>query len=505
MNIVTAKEMYVWDRQAMEEAGIDGKILMENAGRAVAQNVEKLVDKRQRILVLIGAGNNGGDGFVIARTLLNKGYTVRAVQVVPDEKIKGDALAHKHMFLASNYQLEHLEKLLDLFQSIDHSDVVIDSMLGIGVEGRLRSPIDQVVEYLNQSKCLKIAVDIPSGVPADEGVTDFSGLKVDHTFTIAAPKISMFIEKTAPYFGEWEVVEIGLPTAKLKKAKRKLWEKRDVAATFPRRNAYAHKGVHGKALFVGGSFSMPGSIAMAARAGLRSGAGLATVATVESAWPSVAAHIPEATYTRVEEEAGSMVGVIDSGIEGYDAIAIGMGMGRKEGAEAMLRNVLEKSTCPVLIDADGLYHAKQLLDEVSVRNAPVILTPHPGEMAHLLGIKVPELLARPFEWSQRLASERGVYVVLKGPATIITTPEGTQYVETSGNAGLAKGGSGDVLSGILLAMIMQTSSVADALCNGCFLHGKTAERLTEDSHSQVDLLATDVVEGLSQTLRTFSG
>jgi hydroxyethylthiazole kinase-like uncharacterized protein yjeF len=351
---------------------------------------------------------------------------------------------------------------------------------------------------------LKIAVDIPTGVPADEGVTDFGGLKADYTCTITAPKISVFLEHTASYFGEWDVVEIGLPSAKLKKTGRMLWTEADVEASLPKRKPYAHKGTHGKALLVGGSFSMPGSIAMTTRAALRSGAGLAGVATTASAWPSVSTHVPEATYVKVDENDGMVAGEIKADLGTYDGVAIGMGMGRDEESLPVIRQVLEKSSAPVLIDADGLYHIKDLLDELSQRNAPTILTPHPGEMAHILGITVPELLARPFEWSQRLASGHGVYVVLKGPSTIITTPEGVQFVDTSGNAGLAKGGSGDVLSGVLIAMIMQTSSISDALCNGCFIHGKTAEQLTAWEHSQTDLLATDVIEGLPYTLRTFS-
>ncbi|WP_028785204.1 bifunctional ADP-dependent NAD(P)H-hydrate dehydratase/NAD(P)H-hydrate epimerase [Thalassobacillus devorans] len=503
MYIVTAKEMYDWDRKSIEEAGMDGKLLMENAGRAVAGQVEKQVRSGQHMIVLIGAGNNGGDGFVIARTLLNKGYAVKAWQLVPDEKIRGDALAHKQLYLGAGYELNHFTGVNELFRELDQADVIIDAMLGIGVEGKLKSPFDQVVAYVNQTQAFKIAVDIPTGLPADEGVTDFDGLQADFTCIIAAPKMSLFLQHTAPYYGEWEVVEIGLPPLKLNKPSQSLWESHKAIASLPKRSPFSHKGTHGKGLLIGGSCLMPGSIALSARAALRSGAGLAAVATPGSAWPSVSSHIPEATAISAKEADGMLAERLDMDFSGYDGIALGMGMGRSEASGEIVRQVIEEADVPVLIDADGLYHLRAMLEVLKNRNQPAILTPHPGEMAGLLGITVPELLARPFEKSRRFACIHGVYLVLKGPATIITTPDGTQVVETSGNAGLAKGGSGDVLSGILLALIMQSESISEALCNGCFLHGKTAELLTAEEHSQSDLLATDLIEGLSQSFRTF--
>ncbi|WP_085505080.1 NAD(P)H-hydrate dehydratase [Thalassobacillus devorans] len=504
MYIVTAHEMYDWDRKSIEEAGMDGKILMENAGRAVAEQVEKRVRNDQHIVVLIGAGNNGGDGFVIARTLLNRGYSVKAWQLVPDEKIKGDALVHKQLYLGAGFELEHLTKVNVLFRELDQADVIIDAMLGIGVNGKLKPPFDQVTAYANQSQALKIAVDIPTGVPADEGITDFDGLQADYTCIIAAPKLSAFLPHTAPYYGEWEVVEIGLPAKMLKKSSVSLWNSEHARSTLPERHPFSHKGTHGKALVIGGSYLMPGSIALSARAALRSGAGLAAVATPESAWPSVSMHIPEATAVSTSEENGVLAEKVEVDFTGYDAVAIGMGMGRSDASRTIVQQVVEEADVPVLIDADGLYLLKQLLEVLKNRTGPAVLTPHPGEMAHLLGITIPELLARPFEWSQRFAYNHGVYIVLKGPSTIITAPDGTQVVDTSGNAGLAKGGSGDVLSGILLAFMMQSQSITEALCNGCFLHGKAAELLTTEGHSKADLLATDLIEGLSRAFRTFS-
>ncbi|RWZ52257.1 NAD(P)H-hydrate dehydratase [Halobacillus fulvus] len=501
MDIVTAQEMYEWDRVTIEETGITGDMLMESAGRAVADELKRYIRKEQRIVLLAGAGNNGGDGFVISRTLLNQGYDVELWQVVPDEKISGDAAVHKRIFLKSGYDVHRFDSIEELTSALAKADVVIDAMLGIGVKGSLREPLSQIVEVVNQHRAVKIAIDLPTGVPADESEADFTAFTADYTIVIAAPKVSVFVQKARPYYGEWSVVEIGLPIRKLPDSHKKVWTVEDVQRTLPKRKSDSHKGSHGKGLMVGGSVSMPGSVAMSAKAALRSGAGLMAIATAERAIPSISPYIQEATFVALEHEEGFITG--QPSLSGYDGIAAGMGMGRHQQAEELMLHLIQSSV-PLLIDADGLYGAKRHLESLKHRETPVVLTPHPGEFAHLTGRSIPEILDHPFSLSRQFAREHGVYLVLKGPATIITAPDGEQRVDISGNSGLAKGGSGDVLSGILLALMMQSDSVLDGLSNGCVIHGMTAEQLTSHQHSTIDLLATDVVEGLTQTFRTLS-
>ncbi|UOQ44352.1 NAD(P)H-hydrate dehydratase [Halobacillus salinarum] len=504
MEIVTAQEMYDWDQLAIQSAGIEGKVLMESAGREAARAVEGKVERHDRILVLIGAGNNGGDGFVLARTLLNRGYHVQAWQVVPDEKISGDALLHKEIYSASNYPLLKLEDWEEFTAAMQSADVLVDAMLGIGANGPLRSPLKEIVELANQQSCCRIAVDLPTGVPADEGVVDFDGFRADHTIVIAALKMSAFLQHTRPYYGEVEVVEIGLPVKYKNKGRRVVWQADDVKRTLPKRGADSHKGSHGRGLIIGGSYSMPGSIAVSAKAALRSGAGLVTVATAKSAIPSVSSYVQEATFLPMNEKDGAITGHAVEDFQQFDGVAVGMGIGRNSEVQELMSELLAELNVPLLIDADGLYQVKELLEDVEVRSAPIVLTPHPGEFAHLTGEPISKVMQSPFAYSKEFACSHGVYLVLKGPATIITSPEGDQRVDVSGNAGLAKGGTGDVLSGILLAMMLQSESFMDGLCNGCFIHGSTAELLTEASHSKTGLLATDVIEGLSQSFRIFS-
>ncbi|CDQ21505.1 NAD(P)H-hydrate epimerase [Halobacillus karajensis] len=496
MDIVTAQEMYERDQTALEVAGLEGKWLMENAGRAVTYDLLAHIHKEHRIVVLIGAGNNGGDGFVIARTLLNLGYDVEAWQVVPDAKITGDAEAHKRIFQASGHPYRRLKSLEDLNTSLCRADVCIDAMLGIGVKGRLREPYADIVRLCNEKAVMRLAVDLPTGVPADEGEKDFEAFEAHYTSIIEAPKLSLFLQHAQPFYGKWSVVEIGLPVKQLPDHRRRLWEIADVKKTLTNRDAYSHKGSHGKGLVIGGSRQMPGSVAMTARAALRSGAGLIAISTDPGAISSISPFIQEATFV----EGGGQV----PDVSGYDGVAVGMGMGRESLRGEWIERLVCESKTPLLIDADGLYLLKNSLDALKQREIPTVLTPHPGEFAHLTGLSIGEILQSPFSHSKDFAERYGVYLVLKGPSTIITGPDGEQRVDVSGNSGLAKGGSGDVLSGILLSMMMQTDCLMDALSNGCVLHGFTADLLVQDGHSKVDLLASDVIEGLSRTFRTLS-
>ncbi|WP_010529406.1 bifunctional ADP-dependent NAD(P)H-hydrate dehydratase/NAD(P)H-hydrate epimerase [Lentibacillus jeotgali] len=503
MYIVTAEEMYDMDHGAIHDIGIDGRMLMENAGRAMADRIETRIGKTDRIRILAGSGSNGGYGFVIARTLLNKGYEAVVVQVVPNEKVTGDALLHKNLFIRCGGNVRVTRQPSEIEVILKEADVIIDAILGIGTKGMLREPLDEIVPIMNELAAYIISADIPSGLPADEGMEDFQAVQADETVVAEYPKMSVFLESTSAYYGEWSAVSIGLPKhMPANQVQRRIWMPEDFQATMPERKCNAHKGNHGRGLVIGGSAEMPGSIAMTSNAALRTGAGLMTVATPKNVIPVVASHCMEATYLTLEDTGGFLNGQTAIPFDHFDATVLGMGMGRHEEAGELTEQAVE-TQCPLIVDADGLHHLKPLLERLKDRSGPVVLTPHPGEMAMLLDTSVPELLKTPFAYTKMFAEKYQVYVVLKGMSTIITTPEGMQTVSTAGNQGLAKGGSGDVLSGIMLAMIMQPQTVSDALCNACFVHGKAAELLTEESHSAYDLMASDVIRGITDVYRTF--
>lgn len=501
MFVVTAKEMYDTDRYAMERVGLEGKMLMENAGRAIAREMEASLAENDNIMILVGKGNNGGDGFVIARTLLERGYAVEVLQCAETSDIRGDAAFHREVLLNMGYSISEYEGQ-DVESLLQDKDVVIDALLGIGIKGAIRPPYDYLITLINQYQGKVLSVDLPSGIPADEGYEVHQAVEADQTIVVQFPKVSSFLQHTAAFYGDWTTVDIGLPSNVIQSGEnqKKVWGRRDVVRTLPSRSSFSHKGTHGKGLVIGGAVAMPGSIAMTSRAALRAGAGLLTIATVQENVTALAANVVEATYHTLPSQHGHIrsLGELDFS---YDGIAIGMGMGRHEQAPTIMKEALLQTEGTLLIDADGLYALKQVLPSLSDREGTTVLTPHPGEMAHLLGITVPELLQRPFSYAQSFATEHDVYVVLKGAFTLITNPKGDQWINPTGNAGLAKGGTGDVLSGILLSMLMQPQTVEEALCNGVWIHGYTADILIEQKHSSYDLLASDVIEGLPATYR----
>lgn len=495
--------MYEIDRYAIEKGGIEGKILMEHAGSQVAQRIMSTFDTNQRMAIVVGSGNNGGDGFVIARYLAEYGYDVSVVQLVADHKIKGDAAFHKQLWLKKSDKLTHVTDAYQLSRKLVDVDVVIDAILGIGVSGVIREPVRSMIEVVNDLSVQTISVDIPSGLPANNGIKVDRAIQADKTYIIEAPKETAFCEHTSSYYGEWETVKISIPEAAYTEhASRIRWERKHVLTTFPKRDKYAHKGSNGRGLIIGGKPTMPGSILLAARAALRAGAGLITVGTVTENIPIVSSGCVEAMYHLLPNLTDPLTNHDLAAFDKIDAIAIGMGMGRQ--ASQILSDLIDKTDKPILIDADGLYHLKPLLKTQLPRRAPVVITPHYGEMAMLTNKTVPEVKQSPFSLSRQVAEEHQVYVVLKGKHTIITAPDGEQIVSDQGNAGLAKGGTGDVLSGILLTMMMQHEELLPALANGCYLHGKSADYLVENDHTEIDLLATDVIEGLSQVFRTLS-
>lgn len=501
MFIITAKEMYAIDDYTKNEIGFKN-LLMENAGRAVSDNIRKKVKETDAILIFTGTGNNGGDGYVIARTLLNLNYQVAVIQVGQDERLTEETYFHKHLYLNCGGTLHKYDQDFDIGELISNYDIIVDAMLGIGIKGYLKEPFKSIVSLLNNNSNYVISVDLPTGLPSDEVEGEFIAIEADYTIIIGAPKPSAYLEMTSIYYGDSDIVSIGHPQQAFEMyGNRLVWTTKDVHRTMPRRHLNSHKGQHGRGLVVGGNDSMPGALALATRAAVKSGAGLMTAATTEKVIDRVASITPEVMYVELEDEAGYIIDETSLNLDQFDAIAVGVGIGRTTKTNKVFGALLKRVQSPLIIDADGLYHLKFYLEEIKQMNTPIIITPHPGEMAHLIDIPLVEIKKRPFYYAQEFAKKYNVYVILKGRFTIITSPFGMQAVNTSGNPGLAKGGSGDVLTGIVLATIMQGENIFHALCNSCFIHGQAADFQVENTHSYYDLSAMDVIDGLSQVYR----
>lgn len=503
MHVITATQMYEMDRLTMKEIGLPGILLMENSGQAVAREIMDRVNKSDHIVVLAGSGNNGGDGFVITRILWNLGYKISLWVVGEESKIMGDAKQHLTILENSGYEPNILRNShKELYQALSQSNVIIDAMLGIGLKGDIRSPFKEIIEICNNHRGYKIAVDIPSGLPTNGVNTNHEVFHADLTITLQLPKMSTYLSPFSTYFGELVIADIGIPQRVVEKVRGNIevWTKDKVKASFPKRNSLSHKGTYGKGLVIGGSKTMTGAPVMAAKAALRAGAGLITTAIPENIH-FVAGQLLESMFLPWSEDQGGFSGEIEADLSSFTAILVGPGMGRTPGTSRLLKEVL-KADVPILLDADALFHLSNSITLLKERAHPTILTPHSGEMARLLNISVEDLERNRFEIASEFALKHGVYLVLKGPYTLVTSPIGKQTVNTTGNASLAKGGSGDVLSGILLAFMMQHTNIQIALSNGVHVHGLAADYLVHQSHTMIDVLASDIINALPITFRT---
>jgi ADP-dependent NAD(P)H-hydrate dehydratase / NAD(P)H-hydrate epimerase len=504
MRIVTASEMYAIDRYTIQQIGMSEESLMENAGQAAARVLLERISHSERVAVLAGTGNNGGDGFVVARVLKSYGYETDLWLIPPREKVKGAAKKALEIYENAGYEVKYYigyEK--EFAEQLSRYNVVIDALLGIGAKGAPRSPYKDIMEQINETDGLTVySIDVPSGVPADGGQVE-TAIQADVTISIQYPKPSAFTFPSADYYGELVVVDIGIPPIAAEKhaATRKLWRKEDVMRSLPRRTLSSHKGTYGKGLVIGGSRNMNGAVVMCAKAALRCGAGLLTIGLPDEIHPIVAVHVPEVMYFPCPSSDGYFAG--DMEIEGIDidAIAVGPGMGRTEGTRSIVEKVLRQSV-PVVLDADALFYWKDYVSLVKEREQPTILTPHSGEMARMIDATIREVEEDRFRISKQFAMKYGVYLVLKGPYTIVTTPDGKQFVNATGNPALAKGGSGDVLTGMILSFLMQHEDIQAAVSNAVFVHGKAADVLVDTRHSQLDVLATDVIEAIPHILHS---
>ncbi|MFC0302322.1 NAD(P)H-hydrate dehydratase [Virgibacillus soli] len=504
MFIVTAKEMYDIDHYTMQTIGY-GNLLMENAGRAVAEKITKIISKEEPISVFVGTGHNGGDGYVVARTLWNIGYDIEVIQVGENEKLKPEVRFHKQLFINCRGTVHVAVDDETLQHVFTNKKVVIDALIGIGLTENIREPIATAISLINKEAEMIVSVDIPSGLPSDEGNLSSIAIQAHHTITIGAPKMSMFIPSTEDFYGNWDVVSIGhSPFVFEKYTNRIMITKELFQQTMPRRKKSAHKGDHGRGLIIGGCDNMPGALAMAVKAALKTGAGLMTARSTKQVINRISSQCLEAMYEEYPDQDGYLVVQNKPAFsDKLQAVAIGVGIGRNPNTAKVIKEAIEHVSCPLIVDADGLYHLSQMQHVLKQRSSPTIITPHTGEMARLLGVSIEKLMQRPFHYAREYATTYQTYVILKGRHTIITSPTGEQAVNMTGNPGLAKGGSGDVLTGIITAMVMQKMSIFQALCNACFVHGMSADILVADNHTYYDLLATDVIEGIANVYRTF--
>lgn len=501
VRIFSKNEMYNIDQETMEKIGLNNGMLMENAGQAVAREIESRIKKNDKIIVIAGKGNNGGDGVVIARILKERGFSIELWMSHKGGSVAEDAQRALKIYENCGHSYKIYEENEEAFQiSLKKSTVIVDALLGIGTKGKVRGPYRNIIEEMNEINKIIYAVDIPSGLNADKGEVDVA-IKAHTTFVIQGAKQGAFLFPSANFYGEIKTVDIGIPSSVIEQNSyvKRRWSKNEVLSSLPHRDISSHKGTYGRALMIAGSENMPGAAVLSSKAASRSGVGLLTIGIIENIKSIIGSHLPEAMYNLHQSHQGMLSEVKDYSSLQLDAIGIGPGIGRNKETEKIVEEILKQQVTLVL-DADALFHVKPHLQKVKERRFPTILTPHPGEMASLLDLSIKEVESDRFEKSREFAQTYGIYLVLKGPFTIVTTPSGEQFVNSSGNPALAKGGSGDVLTGMILGSVLQYENVQKALSNAVFIHGAIADQLVASTHSPLDVLATDIIEGISPLL-----
>jgi hydroxyethylthiazole kinase-like uncharacterized protein yjeF len=514
--VLTASEMRDVDRLTVEQTGIPSLLLMENAAAQVVRAIEEDFAPlgEHRIVVLCGKGANGGDGLAIARQLHVQGLAgeVQAAMVADPLQLRGDAAANLRMAQGVGVALTVISDEAGwkgYRAQVMRATLVVDALLGTGLLGAAHGLIGEVIDDLSQHfGHLKFAaVDIPSGMASDAGVLLDPRCPADLTVTFTAPKVGQVISPGCECLGSLRVAPIGTPASLidgLEGAPLFVLEAGDAATLSAPRRADLHKGSFGHVGIVGGSRSKPGAAIMAGMAAARSGAGLTTVVTAASATSSVVAAAPELmTVPVAESEDGSMdSAALDlSQLDPFSVVVLGPGLGVSEDVVQLCGRLVREATRPMVVDADGLT-ALSRDGNWSSGSAVLVLTPHPGEMARLLGVTVAAVQGDRIGVARRFATERDAYVVLKGARTVLAAPDGRVLINPTGGPGMATGGSGDILAGLIGGLLAQFAGIDPALVIGgaVYLHGLAGDLAAQDLGEQA-MLATDILEFLPQAVR----
>ena len=513
--LATADEVRRADRRAIEELGVPGVVLMENAGRGAADLIERVFGpaRGRRVAVVAGKGNNGGDGFVVARHLAGRGATVDVWLVAAAADVRGDALVNLEALRRVGVGVTEVGVrggIDALGRSLRGADVVVDALLGTGASGVPSGLVADAIRAINESGRPVSSLDLPSGLLADGGPVPEPTVRADLTVTFGLAKPGLYLLPGALHAGRVEVADLGVPREWLARGLRLgLVEAEDVRAALPPRPIDAHKGRHGHLLVVAGSIGKTGAAVLACRGALRAGTGLVTCAVPVSQQPVVAAHLAEAMTEPIAETAAQTLSAkaLDRILElaaRMDAVAVGPGVGREPETQGALRELVRTAEQPMVVDADALTALVGHLALVREARAPRLLTPHPGEAARLLDTTVAAVQADRLGSTRALAEATGAVVALKGARTVVAAPSGETTLNPTGNPGLATGGTGDVLTGIAGGFLAQGLAALPALQAAVYLHGLAGD-LAARARGGVGLLAGDVAEALPAALRALRG
>lgn len=509
MKVLTAEAMRALDRKAIDEIGIPGPVLMENAALGVVEAIFERYPQASSAAVFCGPGNNGGDGLAIARRLDARGFDVAIFLALGGREPTGDAAMQRSVCRRLGLAIADLsaDSLDADLARAKGCDLVIDALFGLGLDRPLEGLPARIVEFMNALDRPIVAVDVPSGLSGGRADAFGPHVRADLTVTFAAPKVSHVLSPAAEACGTLAIAELGFPPWLIDEAEGDLFlsTPEDLALLLPRRAPDAHKGSAGHALLVAGSPGKAGAAILAARAAVRAGAGLVTVAVPEPILPTVDLGSLESMTLALAagpdgELAPGAADAVLAATTGKNALAIGPGLGQGAPAQAEICRIALETELPFVLDADGLNAFAGAAADLRGRRAPAILTPHPGELGRLLGISSQEVQADRLAAARRGAAETGAVVVLKGHRTLIASEAGV-WINPTGNPGMATGGAGDVLTGLLAALLAQGLDPLDAARLGVYLHGLAGDLSFEsqgiEEAALAKLAASDLIDHLA--------
>jgi len=518
MKLVTTAQMRELDRRAIEEFDTKGEVLMERAGMGVAMIVRRIAETagfvNPVIHLIAGRGQNGGDVFVAAKALKEQDYQVEVWVAARFNQISGDALIHFGRMKAAGikpYELPAVEDWQDAMNRGFYAEIIVDGVLGIGLNGPARGPAAGAIEFIRSraAESLVISIDVPSGLNADSGRAEGDAVVADVTATIGLPKAGLVNQQAIDHVGSLDVVDIGIPPELVEETSAgqplEFVHMMDLKSLFHRRRRSTHKGDYGHALIIAGSHYYGGAAVLCARAALRSGPGLVTAMIPANLQPVMLADTPEVIVWPGKKNpegalsAENLPWIIDE-LKNFTSIVIGPGITACDDTRVLLRGILKHADVPVVLDADAIGLIAADLSIVKGVRAPMVLTPHPGEMGQLLGLSATEVQANRLAAIEKAVAKTKSVVVLKGAGSLIAAPGQITQVNMNGNPGMATAGCGDVLAGIIGGLLAQKMKPFDAARAGVFIHGRAGD-YGAFRRSQASLIAGDIIEELPFALR----
>lgn len=512
MRIVTGNEMKEIDGWAINDLGIPSLLLMENAGLSVVTKIKKILKnlKGKNVTILVGKGNNGGDALVVARHLYQLGAEVKMFLLFDPDSFKDDVIRNWQMIeaLGIKWHLMNDDNSFYLLKlSLNKSDLVVDGIFGTGFRGDPEEKIGRVIKIVNEYSCPILAIDIPSGVDANTGQIGEPCIKADYVVTFAWAKRGLLLYPGKTKVGELEVADISIPELGIDilTTEQHYIDNSLAKECLPELNWEGHKNTYGHVLVVAGSEGMTGAAALSSRAALRVGTGLVTTCLPESLADLFDVIYPEIITKPVAETRDRTLAYaawqdIEKGLQNKKAVVYGPGLTTQPEIKDILAKLLEKVKIPLVVDADGLNVLAQDTSILNKAQGPIILTPHPGEMARLTSLSTEDVQANRIEVSEMVAKELNAIVVLKGAGTIITTPDGKLFINSTGSPALATAGTGDVLAGVIGGLLAQGIEPVKAAVLGVYIHGLAGD-LAGIEKGMRGVIAGDVLEKLPYAIK----